>query len=105
MAGAFGAGGAYLGMQAEKVRDELRKEIDTGNPPVDTRDDRFTKGKIFAIAADATFVIAGITALTAVYYTFRDKGVPSSGLIDVRALSLQPQIGPTYAGLGMGVSW
>ena len=105
MAGAFGAGGAYLGIQANKVRDELRKEIDAGNPPVDTQDDRFTKGKIFAIAADATFVIAGITALTAVYYTFRDKGPPSTGLIDVRAVSLQPQIGPSYAGLGMGVSW
>jgi hypothetical protein len=105
MAGAFGAGGAYLGLEANKVRDELRKEIAAGNPPVDTRDDRFTKGKIFAIAADATFVIAGITALTAVYYTFRDKGPPSTGQIDVRALALQPQIGPGYAGLGMGVSW
>ena len=49
------------------------------------------------------FVIAGISALTAIYYTFRDKGPPSTGLIDVRALALQPQIGPGYAGLGMEV--
>ena len=34
--------------------------------------------------------LGGITALTAVYYTFRDKGAPSTGLIDVRALALQP---------------
>ena len=50
-------------------------------------------------------MIAGITALTAVYYTFRDKGAPSTALIDVRALALQPQIGPGYAGLGMEVQW
>jgi hypothetical protein len=105
LAAGFGGGGAFLGLQANKYRDELRKEIDAGNPPVDSRDDRFTKGKIFAIAADATFVLAGVTALTAIYYTFRDKGPPSTGLIDVRALALQPQAGPGYAGLGMGVSW
>lgn len=105
LAAGFGGGGVFLGLQAKKYKDDLRKEIDAGEPPVDTRDDRFTKGKIFAIAADATFVVAGITALTAVYYTFRDKGPPSTGLIDIRALALQPQIGPGYAGLGMGVSW
>jgi hypothetical protein len=105
LAGAFGGGGAFLGLQANKLRDELRAAIDAGNPPVDTRDDRFTKGKIFAIAADVSFAIAGITALTAIYYTFRDKGAPSTGLIDVRALALQPQIGTDYAGLGVGMRW
>ena len=105
LAAGFGGGGVFLGLQAKKYKDDLRTEIDAGEPPVDTRDNRFTKGKIFAIAADATFVVAGITALTAVYYTFRDKGPPSTGLIDIRALALQPQIGPGYAGLGMGVSW
>jgi hypothetical protein len=105
LAAGFGAGGAYLGSQAYKYRDDLRGEIDAGNPPVDSRDERFARGRIFAIAADASFVVAGITALTAVYYTFRDKGSPSTGLVDVRAIALQPQIGPGYAGLGMGVSW
>lgn len=105
LAAGFGAGGVYLGLQANKIRDELRDEIAAGNPPPDPEDSRFTKGKAFAIAADATFVIAGITALTAVYYTFRDKGKPSTALIDVRALALQPQVGPGYAGLGMGLSW
>jgi hypothetical protein len=46
-----------------------------------------------------------VTLLTAVYYTFREKGAPSTGLIDVRSLALRPEIGPGYAGLGMGVSW
>ena len=57
------------------------------------------------IAADATFAIAGITALTAIYYTFRDKGAPSTGLIDVRAIALTPQVGSGYAGVGMEVNW
>lgn len=105
LAAGFGGGGAYLGLKARSYRDELRREIDAGDPPVDTRDERFTKGKIYAIAADATFVVAGIAALTAVYYTIRDKGPASTGLIDVRSVALEPQIGPGYAGLGMGVSW
>jgi len=105
LAGGFTAGGVFLGLQANKYRDDLRAEIDAGNPPPDNNDPRYTKGKIFAIAADVTFAIAGITALTAVYYTFRDKGPPSTGLIDVRAMALSPQIGPGYAGLGMEVSW
>lgn len=105
LAAGFGGGGAYLGYLSNKYRDDLKKEIAAGNPPPDSNDPRFTKGKIFAIAADATFVVAGITALTAVYYTFRDKGAPSTGLIDVRALALRPEIGPGYAGLGVGMSW
>ena len=105
LAAGFGGGGIFLGLQANKYRDQLRDEISAGNPPPDSNDPRFTKGKIFAIAADATFVVAGITALTAVYYTFRDKGAPSTALIDVRALALQPQIGPGYAGLGMEAHW
>jgi hypothetical protein len=105
LAAGFGGGGVFLGLQSNKYRDDLKKEITAGNPPPDSNDPRFIKGKIFAIAADATFVVAGITALTAVYYTFRDKGPPSTGLIDVRALALTPEIGPGYAGLGMGVRW
>jgi tetratricopeptide (TPR) repeat protein len=105
LAGLFGAGGIVLGLQANKYRDDLKKEIASGAVPPDSNDPRFTKGKIFAIAADGTFVIAAGTALIAVYYTFRDKGAPSAGLIDVRALALRPEVGPSYAGLGMGVSW
>jgi len=105
LAAGFGGGGIVLGLQANKSRDDLKKEIAAGNPPPDSNDPRFTKGKIFAIAADAAYAVAGITALTAVYYTFRDKGAPSTGLIDVRALALRPELGPGYAGLAMGVSW
>ncbi len=46
--------------------------------------------------------LAGVIGLSAVYYTFRDKGPPSTGQIDVRAVALQPTVGPDYAGLGLG---
>ena len=105
LAGAFTGGGIFLGLQANKYRDELRDGIANGNPPVDPEDPRFTKGKIFAIAADATFVVAGITALTAVYYTFRDKGSPSTALIEVNSIAITPQISSEYAGFGMEVHW
>ncbi len=105
LAAGFTGGGIYLGLQANKYRDDLRDGIARGEPPIDSDDPRFTRGKVFAIAADATFVVAGITALTAIYYTFREKGRPSTALMEVKAVALQPQIGPGYAGVGMGMSW
>jgi hypothetical protein len=104
LAAGFGGAGIYLGVQANKLSDELTTAIDA-NPPLDKNDPRFQRGKIYAIAANAAFGLAGITALTAIYYTFRDKGSPSTGLIDVRALALTPQIAPGYAGLGWEMSW
>ncbi len=105
LAGGFAAGGVYLGMRSNDLRDELQKEIDLGMPPPDADDPRFRNGKIYAIAANAAYAVAGITALTAIYYTFRDKGQPSTALIDVRALAITPQVGPEYAGLDMEVRW
>jgi hypothetical protein len=105
LAGGFGAGAIALGLRADKYRNDLRHDIAAGSPPPDAGDSRFGTGKIYAIAADAALAAAGISALTAVYYTFRDKGAPSTGLIDVRALALRPEFGPGYAGLGVGVSF
>ena len=105
LAGAFGAGGVVLGLQANHLRDDLNKEIAAGVVPPDSNDPRLKNGKLWAYGADAAYGVAAITALTAIYYTFRDKGPPSTGLIDVRALALVPEIRPGYAGLGMGVSW
>ncbi len=102
LAAGFGGGGAFLGLQANSVRDDLKKGIAAGQPPVDSNDPRFLKGKIYAIGADAAFAVAGITLVTAIYYTFRDKGAPTTGLIDVRALAIEPSIGPGFAGLAMG---
>ena len=90
----------------------LRRTPSTGSgselvivPPVDDDDPRFTRGKIYAIAADSLLALSVITGLTAVYYTFREKGPPSTAIIDVNALSVMPVVGPSYAGVGMEVSW
>jgi len=105
VSGVFVGAGVYLGLQAKSLENELQDEIAAGNPPPDPDDPRFTRGKIYAIAADGAFAVSGIVALTAIYYTFREKGAPSTGQIDVRAIALQPQIGPGYAGLGMEMHW
>ncbi len=102
---AFAGGGIYLGTQAKNLKSDLEKEIDAGMPPVDNNDPRFLRGKIYSIAADGCFAIAGVTLLTTVYYALRDKGPPSRGTIDVHAIALQPQLGPTYAGIGLGGSF
>jgi hypothetical protein len=98
----FAGGGIYLGTRAKSLEKAIRSDIEAGDPPPDSGDPRLMKGKIFAIAADATFAISGIVALTAIYYTFRDKGSPSTGQVDVRAIALEPEVGPGYAGLSLG---
>ncbi|HEX4420223.1 MAG TPA: PEGA domain-containing protein [Kofleriaceae bacterium] len=102
---AFGTAGGVIGSLSNTARDDLKKDIAAGITPPDSNDPRLQKGKILAIAADGCFAVAGLTALLGIYYTFRDKGAPSTGLIDIRALALRPELGPGYAGLGMGVSW
>ena len=97
----FAGGGIYLGTQSKHLHDDLAREIKNGLPPPDSNDPRLLKGKIFAIAADVSFGLGALTALGALYYTFREKGAPSTGLIDVRALAVQPIITPQYAGIGM----
>ena len=104
-AAGFAGGGVYLGREANKLRDELRTEIDAGDPPPDSADPRFTRGKYFAIGANAAYGVAGILGLAAIYYTFRDKGASSSATIDVRSLVLVPDLGPDRAGLALEMSW
>jgi hypothetical protein len=105
VAAVFGGGGIYCGLQANKLHDDLQKAIASGAPPPDSNDPRFVRGKIYAIAADAAYGIAGITLLTAIYYTFRDKGAPSQASIDVRAIALRPEVNSQYAGAGLEVHW
>jgi hypothetical protein len=105
MTGVFAGAGIWAGMQASSLHDDLKKEIAAGMPPPDSNDPRFLKGKIYAIGADSAFALAGITAITAIYYTFRDKGPPTRAQIDARALALQPEVGAHYAGIGMEVHW
>ncbi len=102
---AFVGGGYYLGTKAQDLEAELRAEIAAGNPPPDNNDSRFgfsaSSGKTYAIAADVGYVLGGASFLLAVYYTFRDKGKSSTGSVDIRAISFEPQITPTYSGFGL----
>ena len=97
--------GIYLGVSANNLHDDLQKEIAAGSPPPDSDDPRFLRGKIYAIAADGAFAVAAISAATAVYYTLRDKGPPSTALIDAKSVTVLPEVGAQYAGLGMEVRW
>ena len=102
---AFLGGGIYLGLEANKLRDDLKADLASGMPPIDQADPRFQRGKYFAIGANAAYGLSGLIGLAAIYYTFRDKGAPSTATLDVRALALTPTIGPEYAGLSMELSW
>jgi tetratricopeptide (TPR) repeat protein len=104
-AAGFAGGGLYLGREANKLRDALDAEIDAGDPPPDSADPRFKRGKYMAIGANAAYGVAGIIGLAAIYYTFRDKGAASTASIDVRSLVLVPDLGPDRAGLALEMSW
>jgi len=101
----FAGGGIFLGREAQSIEKELKADIAAGMPPVDQADPRFTRGKYFAIGANAAYGVAGLLGLAAIYYTFREKGAPSVGVVDVRALALTPTVGPNYAGLSMEMPW
>jgi hypothetical protein len=105
LTGVFLGGGIFAGVEASNLHDQLQKEIAAGNPPPASDDPRFLRGKIYAIAADGAFAISAIAAATAIYYTLRDKGPPSTALIDAKSIAVLPEVGSQYAGLGMEVHW
>jgi hypothetical protein len=100
----FGGVGIWAGLQANSIHDDLQKAITNGPPPA-SNDSRYLKGKLYAIGADAAFAISAISIGTAIYYTFRDKGAPSTALIDAKSVTVIPELNSNYAGLGMEVHW
>ena len=105
IAGVFVGGAIFCGVQSNGIKSELEDEINAGMPPPDADDPRFLRGKIYAIAADSALALGVIAGLTGVYYTFREKGPPSTALIDVNSMSVAPSVAPGYAGLNMEVTW
>lgn len=65
-------------------------------------DKQFERKDQIKIGAYVGWGLGGVIGLSAVYYTFRDKGPPSTGQIDVRAVALEPVVGTDYAGLSLG---
>lgn len=109
MAAALAGGGLFALDKAQGIRDELDSDINGGGAAaggidsgVTQNDDRFTEARIWAIGGHAALGLGALSAVVAVYYTFRDKGPPSTGTVDVKAVTLQPQVQPGYAGLGLG---
>ena len=82
---AGGATGAYFYAKGLKVDDSMY--------------DQRTNIKYGAYAG---WGLAGVVGLSAIYYTFRDKGPPSTGTVDVKALAFTPTVGSGYAGLTVG---
>jgi PEGA domain len=115
-AAAFIGGGVVLGLQANSTYDDINNDIQKGMPPIGPNDDRFTRGKVFTYAADACFVIGGITAIVGTISLLSEKGPPSVGSAETRELGamrpssslipkFEPQLGPGYAGATMEVRW
>ncbi len=112
-AGIAGAGvGLYL--HSGSIQDEIDAETLAGNPPADD-DPRRDRTKFYKYGAYGAWGVAGITLLTAVYYTFRDKGPPSSGRVDTQQVTpsvkvargvtaeLRPEIGPGYGTMAVAL--
>ncbi len=64
-------------------------------------DKYYDKRKYIRYGAYGGWGLAGVIGLSAIYYTFRDKGPPSTGQIDVKALALTPSVGSDFAGLSV----
>ncbi len=108
-AAAFAGGGYYLGTEAQSIEDELAAEIEAGNPPPDTNDPRLgwglKSGKTYATAANVSYALGGASFALAIYYALRDKGKPSTGSRDIRAISFDTQVTPNYSGVGIAGSF
>ncbi len=105
MTAAFAGGGIYALSRGKNLRDDLKAEIADNGGGVTQSDGRFTQGKIWTGVGFAGVGLAAVSGAFALYYTFRDKGPPSTGTVDVKAVTLTPTIGNGYAGLGLGGSF
>ena len=105
MAAAFVGGGIFALNQAGKIRDELATDIDDPGSGVSNEDGRFTEARIWAGGGHALVGLGAISGAVAIWYTFRDKGPPSTGTTDVKAVTVSPAVGPGYAGVGVGGSF
>lgn len=81
--GAFLGGGAYFGLESNRIHDDLQRDLRAGT--LDAGDPRIARGRWYAIGADAGFAIAGILGGLATYNFIRDP-YPESSLQRGRAL-------------------
>lgn len=74
---AFLGGGYVLGMQSDKVYDAIVADAQNGS--LTEADDRYTKGKVYAISSTASYGVAGALAVLSAYNFIKDP-TPDSGL-------------------------
>jgi hypothetical protein len=101
-AGLFG-GGIYLGLESERLKDELQADAEAGT--LDGGDSRVTKGRWFAVGADAAFAGGTILAALSAWNFIRDP-LPESSMAAGEAVEFEdPRAKRPTAKLGVRGSW
>jgi hypothetical protein len=67
--------GVYLGSESDRLHDELSTDRRRG--VLDADDSRVTKGRWFAVGADAAFAVGGVLGILATYNFIKDPIPPS----------------------------
>ncbi|MBN2576924.1 MAG: PEGA domain-containing protein [Deltaproteobacteria bacterium] len=73
----FFAGGVFLGVKGNQVKDEIDKDIKDTTKLISTKDSRTTTGKLYYIGADVCFGLGLVTAALATW-NFLESGPPST---------------------------
>ena len=96
-------GGAIVtGLESRSIFHRLQNDIAADHPPITASDPRFNKGAIYAIAADVAYGLAGLSFLTALYYTFRHSEQHTG---ESETLAITPAVAPGYAGVNVELHW
>jgi len=80
---AFLGGAIYAGTESNRLYDQLQKDRENGS--LESGDDRATRGKWFAVGADAGFAIAGVLGGLATYNFIKDP-LPDSSVTQGKVL-------------------
>lgn len=102
----FFAGGIYLGLKGNQIKDEINKDLKDPNKLVSSKDSRKTTGKIYYIGADVCIGLGIVTAALATW-NFLESGPPSTAALktvnvanpSANKLSLVPIDVPSGAGM------
>jgi tetratricopeptide (TPR) repeat protein len=103
---AFFAGGIYLGVRGNALKDEINNDIKDPAKMIRSDDSRKTTGKIYYIGADVCFG-AGLIAAGLSLWNFLEKGPPSTATLKTtnvanpsgNTLSFVPMEVPSGAGM------
>ncbi|HVV88838.1 MAG TPA: PEGA domain-containing protein [Kofleriaceae bacterium] len=72
---------------------------------VEPGDTLYDNRKYVKYGAYGGWALGGLVGLTAIYYTFRDKGPPSTATVDIRSIAIGPAAAPGFGGLSVAGSF